>query len=212
MLSALLTVKAPPSSKFKTLTTWSSTSMENRRLRMPKPLSVRSSSTPQALVKTALPSASSMILSPAPTLLPQASITKASFTLRQAMVSTPLALISSARSTKPGKCLRLHVGVKAPGTAKMTTFLPLHRASVSTSFMLPSVSKYLKAADGRRSPTAMACEATWRVACAPLEGTILVQSAGALVETPLMAPLMACIFWLSGKVGYRGGVRAELGD
>ena len=65
-----------------------------------------------------------MILSPAPALLPQASITKASLTETQAMLSTPLLLISSAFSMKPGRCLRLQVGVKAPGTANRMTFLP----------------------------------------------------------------------------------------
>jgi hypothetical protein len=125
------------------------------------------------LVKLPLPSASIKILSPAPTLFPQASMTKASFTLRQAIVSTPLpcggrggvrgageavippgvprqaaapgwgtaatgvdrcqgrqagahpaclparavhTLMSSAFSTKPGRCFMLHVGVKAPAS------------------------------------------------------------------------------------------------
>ena len=40
------------------------------------------------------------------------------------MVSTPLLLISSAFSMKPGRCLVLQVGVKAPGTPTSTTFLP----------------------------------------------------------------------------------------
>ena len=41
------------------------------------------------------------------------------------MVSTPLLLISSAFSMKPGRCLVLQVGVKAPGTPTRTTFLPV---------------------------------------------------------------------------------------
>lgn len=49
-------------------------------------------------------------------------MTNASFTDTQAMVSTPLALSSSAFSMKPGRCLRLQVGVKAPGTANSTTY------------------------------------------------------------------------------------------
>lgn len=49
MVSALLTVKAPPSSRLRTLTTWSSASSAYLRLRTPRPLSVRSSSTSKAL-------------------------------------------------------------------------------------------------------------------------------------------------------------------
>ena len=37
------------------------------------------------------------------------------------MVSTPLARSSSAFSMNPGRCFRLQVGVKAPGTANSTT-------------------------------------------------------------------------------------------
>lgn len=40
---------------------------------------------------------------------------------RNAISYHTLALISSAFSMKPGKCLRLQVGVKAPGTANSTT-------------------------------------------------------------------------------------------
>ncbi len=71
-------------------------------------------------VNMALPSASMRILSPTSALLLHASITNASLTETHAIVSTPFALISSAFSTKPGRCFRLHVGVKAPGTARMT--------------------------------------------------------------------------------------------
>lgn len=79
---------------------------------------------PPTLAKFALPSASIMTLPSVPTCFAQASITKASFTEIQAIVSTPLPLNSSAFSTKPGRCLVLHVGVKAPGTAKMMTCAP----------------------------------------------------------------------------------------
>ena len=122
-------------------------------------------------VKRALPSASKSTLPSAPTDLPQASSTNASFTATHATVSTPfsywtersaalteelaacmtrcrtarpclaeaaspefagrLAFLHStsagptfsswAFSMKPGKCLRLQVGVKAPGTANSTT-------------------------------------------------------------------------------------------
>ena len=74
------------------------------------------------LVKSALPSASIMILSSVPTDLLQASITNASLTATHAMVSTPLDFSSSAFSRKPGKCFKLQVGVKAPGTPIRTTF------------------------------------------------------------------------------------------
>ena len=56
--------------------------------------------------------------------LPQAFITNASFTDRQAIVATPLLLMSAAFSTKPGRCLASQVGVNAPGTENSTTFCP----------------------------------------------------------------------------------------
>ena len=65
--------------------------------------------------------------------VPQAPTTTAAFTERQAMVSTPFALMASAYCTKPGRCLALQVGVKAPGTAKSATRLPLKRSSVEIS-------------------------------------------------------------------------------
>jgi hypothetical protein len=68
-------------------------------------------------------------------------MTKGSLTLMHATVSTPLALSSSEASTNPGRCLSEHVGVKAPGTAKSTTRLPLVRASTVSSCMLLSASK-----------------------------------------------------------------------
>ena len=48
-------------------------------------------------------------------------------------MSTPFALISVAFATNPGKCFAEHVGVKAPGTAKTTTFLPAKSCSVLIS-------------------------------------------------------------------------------
>ena len=45
-------------------------------------------------------------------------MTKGSLTEIQTIVSTPFALISSARKTNPGRWWSEHVGVKAPGTAK----------------------------------------------------------------------------------------------
>ena len=57
-------------------------------------------------------------------------MTNASLTDRQAMVSTPLALIVSALATKPGRCAMEQPGVNAPGSANSTTFLPLKMSSV----------------------------------------------------------------------------------
>ena len=79
-------------------------------------------------------------------------MTKTSLTAMQAMVSTPLALRASAFCTKPGRCLALQVGVKAPGTAKRTTFLPLKISSVEISFG-PSAVATISFMDGIVSPT-----------------------------------------------------------
>src|SRR5690606_35918384 len=87
-------------------------------------------SRPRARVYSQLPSASISTLPSADALLPHADMTKASFTARHAIVSTPLALIASAFSTKPGKCFAEQVGVNAPGTANNTTFLPEKSCSV----------------------------------------------------------------------------------
>ena len=83
----------------------------------------------RALAKEALPSARSMILPSVPADLPQASMTKGSLTDVQAMVSMPLFLNSSTFSMKPGRCLVLHVGVKAPGTPIRMTYKPRHYVS-----------------------------------------------------------------------------------
>ena len=85
---------------------------------------------PTALEKSPLPSASIITLSPTFWSLPQASMTKASLTERQAMASTPFPLMSLACWTKPGRCLAEQVGVKAPGRPNNTTVLPLNRSSV----------------------------------------------------------------------------------
>src|SRR3978361_1639674 len=79
-------------------------------------------------------------------------MTKASLTEIQAMVSTPFPFIEAAFCTKPGKCLALQVGVKAPGTANSTTFLPLKMSSVDTSFG-PSGVAIISFIDGIVSPT-----------------------------------------------------------
>ena len=70
----------------------------------------------------------------------------------QATVSTPLAFSASAFCTKPGRCLALQVGVKAPGTANRTTFLPLKISSVEISFG-PSAVATISFMDGILSPT-----------------------------------------------------------
>src|SRR5690348_15521000 len=79
-------------------------------------------------------------------------MTKASLTERQAIVSTPFPLMSPAFCTKPGRCLAEQVGVKAPGSAKSTTFLPLKISSVVMS-LGPSAVIRLSLPDGIRSPT-----------------------------------------------------------
>lgn len=68
-------------------------------------------------------------------------MTKASLTEMQTMVSTPLDLSSPALSTKPGRCFWEQVGVKAPGTAKRMTFLPLVRSETVTVWSSPAESK-----------------------------------------------------------------------
>src|ERR1700712_151537 len=121
------------------------------------PRAFRSSSRPIALAKAAAPSASMVIFPPVPCSLPQAPMTKTSLTAIQAIVSTPLAFIASAFCTKPGRCLALQVGVKAPGTANKTTFLPLKISSVEISFG-PSAVATINFMDGIVSPTLIVIE------------------------------------------------------
>src|SRR5450631_625162 len=117
---------------------------------MPKPLA--SSSSPSARVQSPFPSASMTTSSPTFAALPQAPMTNTSLTARQAMVSTPLALIRAASCTNPGRCLALHVGVKAPGTENSTTFLPLKSSSV-VALTGPSLPIRFNVPLGTRSPT-----------------------------------------------------------
>src|SRR5208282_559903 len=86
---------------------------------------------------------------------PQAPMTKASLTESQATVSTPLALTAAFFSMKPGRCLAEQVGVKAPGSANSTTFLPLNISSVVMSLM-PSAVMCLSLTEGILSPTLIA--------------------------------------------------------
>ena len=151
--SADETVNAPPSSKLRCVMTQSSMSMAYLRLRRPRPLSVKSSSTPSSLANFADPSASMRISPCVPTDLLQASITKASFTLTHATSSTPFSRNVGASLTNPGRCLVLHVGVNAPGTAKSTTFFPAKSSRVVTSRIFPSSSKYESLTSGSASPS-----------------------------------------------------------
>src|SRR6185437_15152184 len=117
------------------------------------PFLVRSMLRPMALVNSAPPSPSIITLSPAFWSLPQAPITNASLTEMQAMVSTPLALILSNDVTKPGTCLAEQVGVKAPGRAKATTFLPGANNSSVVTALGPSGPIPRSVAWGTLSPT-----------------------------------------------------------
>jgi hypothetical protein len=49
-------------------------------------------------------------------------------------------LISSYLDSYPGKCVEEHVGVKAPGSEKTTTRLPLKMSVVVTSFHVKGLS------------------------------------------------------------------------
>src|SRR5882672_8443104 len=62
--------------------------------------------------------------------LPHSSITNGSFTEMQTIASMPCALNAGATSLKRGRCVDEHVGVKAPGSEKATTFLPAKMSSV----------------------------------------------------------------------------------
>src|SRR4029453_7909859 len=99
---------------------------------MPKPLA--SISSPRARVSSPLPSATMRTLPSAPCALPQAPMTKASFTDRQTTSSMPLPRRSAALSTNPGRCFIEQVGVNAPGTANSTTVLPLVSSPTVTGF------------------------------------------------------------------------------
>ena len=91
----------------------------------------------------------------APVAFFQASITKASLTPVTAMVSTPLALKAATLLRKLGMCRLLQVGVKAPGTANSTTFLPLKMSSVVFGLLGPSAVWARNVALGNLSPTLM---------------------------------------------------------
>ncbi|KAK4281602.1 hypothetical protein QN277_013073 [Acacia crassicarpa] len=76
----------------------------------------------------------------------------------QAIVSMPFDLSSADFSTKPGTCFREQVGVKAPGTAKKTAFLPLVSSETVTVLTSSAASRKEKVASGSLSPTEMVAE------------------------------------------------------
>lgn len=65
--------------------------------------------------------------------LPHALMTQGSLKAMTTIWSMPLALRASFCSMKVGMCFSEQVGVKAPGTATMTTFLSLNSAVVCES-------------------------------------------------------------------------------
>src|SRR5690348_18008741 len=81
-------------------------------------------------------------------------MTNASLTDKQAIVSIPLPFSAENFSTKPGRCLAEQVGVKAPGNANKTTFLPLKISSLVMGFG-PSAVMVMSLTDGILSPTLM---------------------------------------------------------
>src|ERR1700722_11782846 len=129
-----------------------------------------SSSRPIALVKSPLPSASIRMSVPTPWFSPQAFITNTSLTETQAMVSTPLAFRLAVCCLKLGRCLAEQVGVKAPGTAKIATFLPLSSWSV-VSGPGPSGPKVVKLAAGTLSPTLIVMSSLLRAFAAHRTGS-----------------------------------------
>ena len=62
-------------------------------------------------------------------------------------------LMSPASCLNPGRCFAEQVGVKAPGTANSTTFLPLKKSSVQTVSNEPSLWTVVSFTLGIFSPT-----------------------------------------------------------
>jgi hypothetical protein len=149
---------SPPCSMAKCSTTPSRTTIAYRRLRTPKPCSIKSKSTPIDLAIVADPSANIITFARlAPALSPHAFMTNASFTLTHITASAPFARISSAYLMYPGKCFVEHVGVNAPGTAKSTHVRPRVSSPSVCVCNAPSSSKYLSATSvGSRSPCVIA--------------------------------------------------------
>src|SRR5690348_7476454 len=107
-----------------------------------------------ALAKSALPSARNSIAS-APLAFFHSFMTKPSLTAVTAIVSMPFALMAAACFTKPGRWFLWQVGVKAPGTANSTTFLPLNSSSLVFG-LGPSAVITVNVPLGTRSPTLIA--------------------------------------------------------
>src|SRR6266404_3531829 len=108
---------------------------------------------PMASENSPLPSPSILIVSPTFWSLPQAPITNASLTEMQTISSTPFAFSAAASARKPGTCLALQVGVKAPGSANATTFLPGANNSSVVTALGPSGPIVRNVALGTLSPT-----------------------------------------------------------
>jgi hypothetical protein len=70
----------------------------------------------------------------------------------QAMTSTPFAWKSETSLLNPGKWVAEQVGVKAPGTPKMTAFFPPNNSAVVFAYN-PSALMNLRVAAGNLDPT-----------------------------------------------------------
>ncbi len=155
--SAELTVRPGPGSTSRVVTTPSSMTIAYRCERVPSPKPLPSISRPTALVNSPLPSASMHTVSPTCCASAHAPITNGSLTDRQATVSTPFSFSWSWRTTKLGRWKSEQVGVKAPGTAKSTTF-PEPSTSAVCTWVGPSGPNVITRTSGILSPTAMV---TW---------------------------------------------------
>ncbi|KAG6543764.1 hypothetical protein Mapa_014795 [Marchantia paleacea] len=71
------------------------------------------------------------------------------------IADTPLAFKAGPFSRKPGTCLTLQVGVKAPGTPKRTIFFPAANSVIDSFFNELSSSMYASSPSGILSPTAI---------------------------------------------------------
>ena len=90
----------------------------------------------------------------APVASPHAFITKGSFTETQMISSTPLPSNWALVRIKLGTWAEWQVGVKAPGTAKITTLRPLTLSAMATGSG-PDAPSWTNVASGRVSPTVM---------------------------------------------------------
>mmetsp|Transcript_19000 Transcript_19000/g.27394 ORF Transcript_19000/g.27394 Transcript_19000/m.27394 type:complete len:219 (-) Transcript_19000:11-667(-) len=195
-----MSVKALPSSTLSLEITPSSTSIDKRLRRVP-PKEPVSKSRPVALAKAAPPSASMVTLSSAPSCFPQAPITKGSFTEMQQTVSTPLALMSSATSMNPGRWVLEQVGVKAPGSPQMATFLPANSSEAGSSEGFPSARSWKTPSRGILSPSATIAK-PWLFPPRDLACTAIVDDKKAwlpmsMAAKAIMVPIVNFIFLTS---------------